>query len=35
MEESEIFTRNMNNTSGKINIPLPYMQSGVYIMRLN
>lgn len=34
MQGSMIFTKNMNNASGTINIPLPHLQNGVYIMKL-
>ncbi|MBL7703779.1 MAG: PQQ-dependent sugar dehydrogenase [Ferruginibacter sp.] len=34
IEGSEIFTRNMNNVSGTINISLPHLQNGVYIIKL-
>lgn len=34
VEGSKIFTKKMNNVSGTINIPLPHLQNGIYIMQL-
>jgi glucose/arabinose dehydrogenase len=33
MQGSKIFTKMMNNVSGSINIPLPHLQNGVYMMQ--
>ncbi len=34
VEGSKIFTKQMNNVSGTINILLPHLQNGIYIMQL-
>ncbi|MEO6252939.1 MAG: PQQ-dependent sugar dehydrogenase [Ferruginibacter sp.] len=33
MQGSKIFTKKMNNVSGSVNIPLPHLQNGVYMMQ--
>lgn len=33
MEGSKLFTKKMNNVSGTVNIPLPHLQNGMYIMQ--
>lgn len=34
IEGSRIFTKQMNNISGTVNVPLPELQNGIYIMQL-
>ncbi len=34
IEGNMVFTKNMNNVSGTVNIALPHLQNGVYIMKL-
>ncbi|MEO6540053.1 MAG: T9SS type A sorting domain-containing protein, partial [Ferruginibacter sp.] len=33
MQGSKIFTKKMNNVSGSVNIPLPHLQNGIYMMQ--